>query len=94
MMKVKGRNENINKMETTETTFTKIEFNKFNLFFRSTPNEISYDRVRIKNTGTTCIYFKWQKIIKQFNLPDKKNDGIDRFFCHYVSVDYINIQIG
>ena len=73
------------KLETTETTFTKIEFDKFNLFFKSVPNKITYDKVRIKNIGTTCIYFKWQKHIKPFSLPEKKADGIDRFFCHYVS---------
>jgi 3-phosphoglycerate kinase len=73
----------INRLETTQTTFSKIEFNKNNIFFRSIPNEIAYDRVRIKNTGTTCIYFKWQKSVKPFNLGDKKSEGMDRFFCHY-----------
>jgi hypothetical protein len=72
------------KLETTTTTFTKLEFSKTNLFFKSLPNQISFDNLRIKNTGTTCIYFKWQKLIKPFNLPEKKSDGIDRFFCHYV----------
>lgn len=71
------------KLESTLTTFTKIEFDKNNLFFRSTPNKISYDKVKIKNTGTTCIYFKWQKYVKPFTIPDKKSEGIDRFFCHY-----------
>jgi hypothetical protein len=72
------------KLEITTTTFTKLEFSKTNLFFKSLPNQISFDNLRIKNTGTTCIYFKWQKLIKPFNLPEKKSDGIDRFFCHYV----------
>lgn len=72
------------KLETTSTTFTKIEFNKNTLFFRSEPNKISFDKVRIKNIGTTCIYFKWQKLSKPFVLPEKRSDGIDRFFCHYV----------
>jgi hypothetical protein len=79
---------NNGRLETTETTFTKIEFSKYNLFFKSTPNQISYDKVKIKNTGTTCIYFKWQKLVKPFNLQDKKSDGIDRFFCHYVIIIY------
>ncbi len=71
-------------LESTETTFTKIEFDKFNLFFKCIPNQISYDKVRIKNLGTTCIYFKWQKLVKGFNISHKKSEGIDRFFCHYV----------
>ena len=79
-----SRFERVKKLETTETTFSKLEFDKFNLFFRSIPNKISYDKVKIKNIGTTCIYFKWQKLARGFNLPDKKSDGIDRFFCHYV----------
>jgi hypothetical protein len=78
-------NKNIGRtLETTETTFSKLEFDKYNLFFRTTPNVISFDRVKIKNTGTTCIYYKWQKNSKNYNLPEKKSDGIDRFFCHYV----------
>ncbi len=71
-------------LDTATTTFTKIDFDKMDLFFKSLPNQISFDKVKIKNTGTTCIYFKWQKLIKPFNIPEKKSDGIDRFFCHYV----------
>jgi hypothetical protein len=78
------------KMQTTQTTFTDGDFDKHNLFFRSLPNEIGFDRVKFKNTGTTCIYFKWQKYIKSFNLAEKKSDGIDRFFCHYVLITFIN----
>jgi len=81
----------VKQLESTETTFTKIEFDKFNLFFKSIPNKISYDKVKIKNIGTTCVYFKWQKYVKGFNLPDKKSDGIDRFFCHYVKIKLKNI---
>ena len=62
----------------------KLEFNKTNLFFRSEPFKIAYDSIKVKNTGTTCIYFKWQKVYKPFNLQEKKSDGIEKFFCHYV----------
>jgi hypothetical protein len=74
-------------LETTETTFSKLEFDKFNLFFKTVPNVISFDRVKIKNTGTTCIYYKWQKNVKTYSLTEKKSDGIDRFFCHYVIIN-------
>lgn len=77
-------------METTQTTFSKLEFDKNNLFFRSKPNLISFDTVRVKNVGTTCIYFKWQKLMKPFGIPDKRSDGIDRFFCHYVQYIYLH----
>lgn len=66
-----------------QATYSKIEFNKVNLFFWSNPNTIGADNVVIKNTGKTCIYFKWQKCNKPFALDLKKSDGIDRFFCHY-----------
>ena len=79
------------KYEENPQTFTKLEFDKMNLFFKSLPNKISYDKVKIKNTGTTCIYFKWHKYVKPFNLPEKKSDGIDRFFCHYVRIIIINL---
>ena len=46
--------------------------------------EVEFDKVKIKNTGTTCIYFKWQKVERAFKIAEKKSDGIDRFFCHYV----------
>jgi hypothetical protein len=71
---------------STDITFTNIQFDKNNLFFKSTPYKISFDKVKLKNTGTTCIYFKWQKLTRTFNLPDKKPDGIERFFCHYVRI--------
>lgn len=81
----KRDNQNIG-LENTLTTFSKIEFNKYDLFFNSVPNQVCFDKVKIKNIGTTCIYFKWQKLNKPFNLSDKKSDGIDRFFCHYVNI--------
>ena len=71
-------------LDTRESTYSKVELDKFNLFFKSLPNNISFDKVKIKNTGTTCIYFKWQKMERPFKIPEKKSDGIDRFFCHYV----------
>jgi hypothetical protein len=71
-------------IDINQTTYSKLEFDKHDLFFRSFPNKISYDRVIVRNTGTTCIYFKWHKLNKPYNLQDKKSDGIDRFFCHYV----------
>jgi hypothetical protein len=83
-------NENDIYLETTQTTFSKLDFDKYNLFFRSTPSKISFDQVKVKNSGTTCIYFKWQKVIKPFNITDKKSDGIDRFFCHYVIIKNLN----
>jgi hypothetical protein len=87
MLKNKELNdEKLNRKTISELTFTKIEFDKYNLFFKSDPYKINFDRVKIKNTGTTCIYYKWQKLISHFKLPDKKGDGIDRFFCHYVTV--------
>ena len=70
--------------ENSFQTSKKLEFNKTNLFFRSEPYKIAYDSINVKNTGTTCIYFKWQKVIKPYNLQEKKYDGIDKFFCHYV----------
>ena len=60
-----------------------IEFDKHQLFFHSQPNIMAYDTVTIKNTGKTCIYFQWQKNSSSFQLEEKKNDGFDRFFCHY-----------
>ena len=78
-------------LEINQTTFSKLEFDKHDLFFRSFPNKINFDKVLIKNTGTTCIYFKWLKLNKAYNLPDKKSDGIDRFFCHYVKISFYNL---
>ena len=69
--------------EIDESTYSNIEFDKHDLFFPSLPNEVAFDTVTIKNTGKTCVYFKWQKNTKPFELQDKKSDGIDRFFCHY-----------
>ena len=69
--------------EIDESTYSNIEFNKHVLFFSSLPNKESFDEVQIKNTGKTCVYFKWQKNTKPYELQDKKSDGIDRFFCHY-----------
>ena len=66
-----------------DPTYSKIDFEKHVLFFYSLPNRIAYNTVTIKNTGKTCVYFKWQKNNKPFNLEEKRNDGIDRFFCHY-----------
>ena len=63
--------------------FTSLSFSKNNLFFKSKPKEIAFDTVTIKNIGTTCIYFKWQKNGNQNKIPEKKGDGIDKFFCHY-----------
>ena len=60
-----------------------IGLNKHNLFFHSQPNQIAYDTVIIKNTGQTCIYYQWVKTSNSFQLEDKRNDGMDRFFCHY-----------
>jgi hypothetical protein len=68
----------------TEASFTKIEVDKETLFFRSTPNKVSFDRIIVRNTGTTCVYFKWRKLVKPFNLENKRSEGIDRFFCYYV----------
>jgi hypothetical protein len=73
----------------TEQSFTRLDISKSNLFFRSTPNKIAFDKFTVRNTGTTCVYLKWKKKIKPFNIQDKKSDGIDRFFCHYVN--FINI---
>ena len=69
--------------EIDESTYSNIEFNKHVLFFSSLPNKEAFDEVQIKNTGKTCVYFKWQKNTKPYELQDKKSDGIDRFFCHY-----------
>lgn len=69
--------------EDHNTTFSKIEFDKHNLFIRTLPNVIGFDKVTIINKGTTCVYFKWQKQKVEFKLEDKKSEGIDRFFCHY-----------
>ena len=69
--------------EDGNSNFSNIEFNKHELFFYSLPNIMAYDSVTIKNTGKTCIYYKWQKNNKPFILEEKKSDGIDRFYCHY-----------
>ena len=69
--------------QMNDNTYSKIEFNKNVLFIKTLPNQIGFDSVKIKNTGKTCVYFKWQKEDLQFKLEDKKSDGIDRFYCHY-----------
>ena len=69
--------------QMNDNTYSKIEFNKNVLFIKTLPNQIGFDSVKIKNTGKTCVYFKWQKENLQFKLEDKKSDGIDRFYCHY-----------
>lgn len=63
--------------------YSGIQFSKNNLFFKTTPNQIAFDSVIVKNTGTTCIYFKWSKVHTNNSLEERKNDGIDKFFCHY-----------
>lgn len=68
----------------SDLCFTKLEIDKSNLFFRTVPNKICFDKLILKNIGTTCVYFKWRKKAKNFNISEKKSDGIDRFFCHYV----------
>ena len=73
----------LDKSADTESTYSNIAFNKHELFFNSLPNIMAFDSVIIKNTGKTCIYYKWQKNNKSFQLEDKKSDGIDRFYCHY-----------
>lgn len=62
---------------------TSVSFSKHDLFFKSVPNKIAYDTIELKNTGTTCIYFKWQKVCKPYKVQDKKGDGLERFFCYY-----------
>ena len=64
-------------------TNSNIELDKHQLFFHSQPNQIAYDTVIIKNTGQTCVYYQWVKTSNSFQLEDKRNDGMDRFFCHY-----------
>ena len=58
--------------EDGNSNFSNIEFNKHELFFYSLPNIMAYDSVTIKNTGKTCIYYKWQKNNKPFILEEKK----------------------
>ena len=72
-----------NQKDDGNSTYSNIEFNKHELFFYSLPNIMAYDSVTIKNTGKTCVYYKWQKNNKPFILEEKKSDGIDRFYCHY-----------
>ena len=69
--------------ENLEPTSCSIELDKNKLFFHSQPNQIAYDTVTIKNTGKTCIYYQWQKSNNNFQLEDKRSDGMERFFCHY-----------
>ena len=69
--------------QMNDNTYSKIEFDKNTLFIKSLPNQIGFDTITIKNVGKTCVYFKWQKQNKPFKLDEKKNDGIDRFYCHY-----------
>ena len=73
----------LDKSSNVDATYSNIVFNKHELFFNSLPNIMAFDSVIIKNTGKTCVYYKWQKNNKSFKLEDKKSDGIDRFYCHY-----------
>ena len=73
----------MDKSSNVEATYSNIVFNKHELFFSSLPDIMAFDSVIIKNTGKTCVYYKWQKNNKLFKLDEKKNDGIDRFYCHY-----------
>ena len=73
----------MDKSAYSEANYSNIVFNKHELFFNSLPNEMAFDSVIIKNTGKTCVYYKWQKNNKKFKLEEKKSDGIDRFYCHY-----------
>jgi hypothetical protein len=66
-----------------DATYSNIDFSTHTLFFKSSPNEIAFDTVTIKNTGKTCVYFKWQKNLIPSQIKEIKSDGIDRFFCHY-----------
>ncbi|MCQ2818673.1 MAG: phosphoglycerate kinase [archaeon] len=75
--------EKENKEDGGQKVKSQILFNSHNLFIRSIPNKIGFDKVSITNTGNTCIYFKWQKKEISFELKEKKSEGIDRFFCHY-----------
>ena len=80
-----NKSKSFNKIQKEEgsSRFSNIEFNKHELFFYSLPNIMAYDSVTIKNTGKTCIYYKWQRNNKPFVLEEKKSDGMDRFYCHY-----------
>ena len=73
----------MDKSSNVDATYSNIVFNKHELFFSSLPDIMAFDSVIIKNTGKTCVYYKWQKNNKLFKLDEKKNDGIDRFYCHY-----------
>jgi hypothetical protein len=66
-----------------DATYSNIDFDTHTLFFKSSPNETAFDTVTIKNTGKTCIYFKWEKNNIPSQIKEIKSDGIDRFFCHY-----------
>jgi hypothetical protein len=66
-----------------DATYSNIDFNTHTLFFKSSPNETAFDTVTIKNTGKTCVYFKWEKNLIPSQIKEIKSDGIDRFFCHY-----------
>ena len=81
--KSNAQSKNDQKQNQNDSIKSSIEFDKHQLFFHSQPNIMSYDTVTIKNTGKTCIYYQWQKNTSSFQLEDKKNDGMDRFFCHY-----------
>ena len=81
--KSNAQSKNDQKQNQNDSIKSSIEFDKHQLFFHSQPNIMSYDTVTIKNTGKTCIYYQWQKNTGSFQLEDKKNDGMDRFFCHY-----------
>ena len=40
----------------------------------------------VKNTGSTTVTYEWKKVQRQDFIPSKRSDGIQRFYCHYVSL--------
>ena len=84
-VKDKERENNLkismDKSAETESTYSNIVFNKHELFFNSLPNEMAFDSVIIKNTGKTCVYYKWQKNNKKFKLEEKKQEPSFSVMC-------------
>ena len=82
----------MDKSSKAEATYSNIVFNKHELFFNSLPNVMAFDSVVIKNTGKTCVYYKWQKNNKLFKLEEKKVTASIDFIVTTQTVKYSQMK--
>ena len=54
---------------------------------------ISQDRVVVKNVGTTTVAYDWRKIQRGDFIQSKNSDGVQRFYCHYVTITTVLIYL-